>query len=254
MRKTSLNTDCVYHIYNRGVEKRKIFLDSDYYFRFISLLKHSLSYNYPYSLVVRSLKEAKSKGRRQEIFQRLETKKIEPPVEVISFCLMPNHYHLTLKQLVEDGISAFMHRIGTAYTKYFNILQDRSGRLFENTFKAVLVESEEQLIHLTRYHHINPHSLDLTPKEIVNYPWSSLSTYLGKKKHSFINPEMVLSTFKDSESYLDFVLAEIGGSETFHIQDIAIDDDFGWFIKLNTMEKERREQLRNRYLKAISNA
>ncbi len=254
MRTVSLNTDCIYHIYNRGVEKRKIFLDSDYYSRFISLLKHSLSYKYPYSLVIRSLKEAKSKKSKQEFLRRLETKRINPPVEIISFCLMPNHYHLTIKQLVKDGVSDFMHRIGTAYTKYFNILQDRSGRLFEGTFKAVQVESEEQLIHLTRYQHINPHSLDLTPKEIVNYPWSSLPTYLGGKKFSFVNPEMVLSAFKDSKSYLDFVLAEISGSEVYNIQNVAIDDDFGWFTRVRVLEKAQKEQLRNRYLEAISKA
>lgn len=244
-------TNSIYHIYNRGVEKREVFLDYDYYSRFLSLLKHYLNYDYPYCLLARSLKRVKSKEKRQKVFQRLETKKIELPVEIISFCLMPNHYHLTLKQLVKDGTSKFMHRLGTAYTEYFNIRQERSGRLFESTFKAVPVESEEQLIHLTRYHHINPHSLDLTTKEIVNYPWSSLSVYLGKKRPSFVNPEMVLSAFKDSKSYLDFVLAEISGSETFHIQDITIDDDFGWFAKIRAFEKDQRKQLRQRYLEKL---
>ena len=134
MRGISLSADCIYHVYNRGTDKREIFLDSNYYSRFISILKHCLTYDYPYSMLVRSLKTAESKTQKQQVFQRLETKKIEPPVEVISFCLMPNHYHLTLKQLVEKGTSSFMHRVGTAYTKYFNILQDRSGRLFESTF------------------------------------------------------------------------------------------------------------------------
>ena len=253
MRKVPLATDSIYHIYNRGVEKREVFLDHGYHSRFLSLLKHYLTYDYPYCLLTRSLKRAKSKEKKQKVFQRLETKRIKPPAEVISFCLMPNHYHLTLKQLVEGGISRFMHRLGTAYTEYFNIRQERSGILFEGVFKAVLVKSEEQLLHLTRYQHINPHSLNLTPKELVNYSWSSLPAYLGKKKPSFVNPKMVLSAFKDSKSYLDFVLAEINGSETFHIQDIAIDDDFGWFAKLNTMEKERKEQLRNRYLEEITN-
>ncbi len=253
MRETFLATNCIYHVYNRGTDKREIFLDPSYYSRFISILKHCLTYNYPYSLLMRFLKTAESKTQKQQVFQRLETKRTEPLVEIISFCLMPNHYHLTLKQLSDKGISNFMQRIGNAYTKYFNILQDRSGRLFEATFKAVPVESEEQLIHLSRYQHINPYSLDLTPKELVNYSWSSLPTYLGKKEPSFVNPEMVLSSFKDSKSYLDFVLAEIRGSETFHIQDIAIDDDFGWFAKLRTMEKERKEQLLNRYLKEITN-
>ena len=251
MRETSLTNDCIYHIYNRGTDKREIFLDPNYYSRFISILKHCLTYDYPYSLLVRSLKTAKSKAQKQQIFQRLETKRVEPLVEIISFCLMPNHYHLTLKQLSNKGISNFMQRIGNAYTKYFNILQDRSGRLFETTFKAVLVESEEQLLHLTRYQHINPHSLDLTPKELVNYSWSSLPVYLGKKEPSFVNPEMVLSAFKKTESYLKFVLAEIAESETFHIQDVAIDDDFGWFAKLKAFEKDRREQLRQRYMEKL---
>ncbi len=253
MRETSLATDCVYHVYNRGTDRREIFLDPSYYSRFISILKHCLTYNYPYSLLMRFLKTAESKTQKQQVFQRLETKRIKPLVEIISFCLMPNHYHLTLKQLSDKGVSNFMQRVSNAYTKYFNILQDRSGRLFESTFKAVLVESEEQLIHLSRYQHINPHSLDLTPKELVNYSWSSLPMYLGKKEPSFVNPKMVLSNFKDSKSYLDFVLAEIRGSETFQIQDIAIDDDFGWFAKLHTMEKERKKQLLNRYLEEITN-
>ena len=251
MRKVPLVTNSIYHIYNRGVEKREVFLDHSYYSRFISLLKHYLTYDYPYSFLVRSLKRVKSKEKKQKVFRRLETSKIEPPVEIISFCLMPNHYHLTLNQLVEGGISNFMHRLGTSYTNYFNIRQERSGILFEGVFKAVLVESEEQLLHLTRYQHINPHSLNLTPKELVNYSWSSLPTYLGKTKPSFVNPKMVLSTFKNPESYLDFVLAEIEGSEISQLQSIAIDDDFGWFAKFRAFEKEQREQLRQRYLEEL---
>ena len=252
MKKALLATNCIYHIYNRGVEKREIYLNPSYYRRFLSVLKHHLNYNYPYSLLKRSLDGAKSAKEKQEIFRRMEDKRIEPMVEIISLCLMPNHYHLTLKQLRENGVSIFMHRIGTSYTGYFNIRQERSGRLFETSFKAVRVESEEQLIHLSRYQHINPHSLDLTPKELVNYSWSSLPAYLGKKEPSFVNPEMVLSAFKDSKSYLDFVLAEIKRSETFHIQDIAIDDDFGWFTKFRERERDYKNQLRERYLEAVT--
>ena len=251
MRKVPLATNSIYHVYNRGVEKRDVFLDSKYYFRFLSILKHYLNYDYPYSLLARSLKRIKSKGKRSRVFERLETKRIKPPAEIISFCLMPNHFHLTFRQLVENGISNFMHRLGTSYTNYFNIRQERSGRLFESTFKAVLVESEEQLLHLTRYQHINPRSLNLTPKELINYSWSSLPAYLGKDRPSFVNPEMVLSAFKDSKSYLDFVLAEIKESETFHIRDIAVDDDFGWFAKFRMFKREQREQLRQSYLEEL---
>lgn len=254
MRKVPLATDCLYHIYNRGVDKREIFLNSGYYRRFLSILRHHLNYNYPYSLLQRSLKEAKSAKEKQEILRRIETKRIEPPVEIISFCLMPNHYHLTFKQLVENGISNFMHRIGTAYTGYFNIRQERPGRLFETSFKAVRVESEEQLLHLSRYQHLNPLALNPTPKELLEHPWSSLPAYLGKKRLPFVKPEMVMSAFKKPRSYLDFVLAEIDDFEPLRLEGVAIDDDFGWFTKFREREKEYKNHLRERYLEAITRA
>lgn len=253
MRKTRLATHCIYHIYNRGVEKREIFSDSGYYSRFISTLEHCLEYDYPYSLLSRRLEKAQSSQEKQDILLQLEARKIESPVEVISLCLIPNHYHLTLKQLVENGITSFMHRIGTAYTNYFNIYQERTGRLFETTFKAVPVESKEQLLHLTRYQHINPRTLGLgTARELMDYPWSSLSTYLGEKQLPFINPEIVLSSFKTPKDYLEFVLAEVDGFEPLRLQETAIDDDFNWFADFRALKKARQEQLRNHYLATLS--
>lgn len=252
MRKVSFATDFIYHIYSRGVEKRKIYLDSNDYSRFVSILEHYLKYDYPYSLLKERLKKVRSPQGRRNVFLRLETKRIEPPVEIIAFCLMPNHYHLTLKQLVEDGITNFMHRMGTSYTNYFNIRQDRSGRLFESTFKAVLVETDAQLLHLTRYQHLNPRVLDLkTPESLINYHWSSLSTYLGKKRFPFIKPEVAMSIFKTPKDYLEFVLAEIDELESLRLQEIAIDDDFGWFTDFRALEKDHQEEFRHRYLAEI---
>lgn len=248
MRKVVLATDQIYHIYNRGVEKRDIYLNFAYYSRFISNLEHCLKYDYPYSLLKRRLENAQSPNEKQEVLLQLEAKRIESPVEIISLCLMPNHYHLTLKQLVENGVSNFMHRIGTAYTNYFNIRRDRSGRLFESSFKAVMVESDEQLLHLTRYQHINPRTLGLkTAKELIDYPWSSLSMYLGEKHFSFVNPKIVMSAFKSPKSYLDFVLAEIDEFEPLRLQKIAIDDDLEWFADFRALKKEYQGRLRGRY-------
>lgn len=252
MRKITLATNCIYHVFNRGVEKREIYLNPSYYSRFVSILEHYLKYNYPYSLLRRRLEKAQSPGEKQNILRQLETKRVESPVEIISFCLMPNHYHLTLKQLVEAGITNFMHRIGTAYTGYFNIRQERSGRLYETIFRAVMVESEEQLLHLSRYQHLNPRVLGLTSKELASYSWSSLSTYLGENRFPFIKPEVVMSSFKSPKSYLDFVLAEIDEFEPLRLQKITIDDDLGWFAAFRALEDGRRKQLRNHYLKAIS--
>lgn len=253
MRKVTFSTDYIYHVYNRGVEKRKIYLDNSYYSRFVSILEHYLNYNYPYSLLKRRLKQALSPQEKRNILLQLEKRRIEPPVEIISFCLMPNHYHLILKQSVENGITNFMHRIGTAYTGYFNIRQNRSGRLFETTFKAVMLNTDEQLLYLTRYQHLNPRVLGLsTPQELISYPWSSLQTYLGNKRLSFIKPEEVISAFKTPKSYLDFVLAEIDELEPLRLEKIAIDDDLDWFSDFCALEKNRREQLRHRYLEILS--
>lgn len=246
MRKVIFVNNHFYHIYNRGVDKRNVFLSSGYYSRFLSLLKHYLQFDYPYSLLMQQLERAKSPEEKQLVLANLETKRIDPLLEIIVFCLMPNHFHLTVKQLAENGISNFMHRVGTGFTNYFNLRQNRAGRLFEGTFKAKLVEAEEQLLHLSRYQHINPRTLDDTYRDIrnlINYPWSSLSTYLNtkhtKRDFAFVNPAPVLASFKGSSEYLEFVKAEIDDFEPLRLNEIAIDDDFGWFTKFRTLAKKR---------------
>lgn len=244
-RKITFARDKFYHIFTRGIDGREIFTDESYYSYFLSLLEHCLNYGYPYSTLKNRLKKAQSPHERQEIFAQLETKRIAPPVEVISFCLMPTHPHLTLKQLEDSGITVFLHRLFTAYSHYFNIRYQRSGPLFESTFKAALVDSDEQLIHLSRYQHINPRALGLnTVEELANYPWSSLAFYLGERDLSFVNADAVLSLFPSSEEYSAFVSAEIDEYEPMRLEGVAIDDDFGWFARFRQLEASRKEELR----------
>lgn len=188
------------------------------------------------------LKLATNANRKKSILQDLETKRINPQVEIVSFCLMPNHYHLTLKQLTDNGISEFLHRIGTSYAQYFNIRNKRSGRLFEGSFKAVQVESDEQLLHLVRYQHINPKKIVETTKELISYPWSSLSTYLGKNKLKFVNPKLVMDFYTTPKKYLEFVLAEVDEGLLEQLSKVAIDDDFGWFYKFKEEVRERKQK------------
>lgn len=253
-RKTTLTEGYIYHIFNRGIERREIFLEDRFYIRFIDVINHTLKYDYPYSTLKRRLKEAPSPQAKQAILHHLETKKIAPPVQIISFALMPNHFHFTLKQLVKNGITRFMNRISLAYTKYLNTRLERIGGLFQSRFKAVVVESDEQLIHLTRYHHLNSRKLGLkTPEELINYPWSSLSDYMGKSRFDFVEPEMVLSHFANRREYLEFVLSEIDDLEPLRLEAVAIDDDFGWFSQFTALEKERKEILRQRYIERVGN-
>ncbi|MEA2020172.1 MAG: transposase [Patescibacteria group bacterium] len=248
MDRNPLRTGRIYHIYNRGVEKRETFPDPSYYKRFIFLLKHYLKYDYPYSTLLKRLKQSQTEPSKQTILKHLEQKRIKPPVDIISFCLMPNHYHITLKQRVKDGISFFMHKIGVAYTNYFNIRLERTGRLFEGPYKSVLIESNEQLVHLTRYQHINPRKLRLESKnKLVEYPWSSLSTYLEENYGNFINPQVVTSLFKSPREYLEFVMAEVDEFEPLRLETVALDDDFGWFQKFRSQKKAYKKHLREQF-------
>ncbi|MFW6143397.1 MAG: transposase [Patescibacteria group bacterium] len=254
MNKEKPQTGEIYHIYIRGVEGRKIFPEESYYTRYLSILDHYLNYKYPFSLLKERLEKAKTAKTRNLIFAELEDKKMDTPeVKLICFCLMPTHPHLTAKQLKSNGISNLMHRINTSYTNYFNIRNERTGRLFESSYRLKKVESDDQLLHLTRYQHINPRSLGFeTAKKLLNYPWSSLSTYLGDNKYNFVEPEIVLNQFSNPDKYLKFVMAEIDEYEPLRLEGVAIDDDFGWFSKFRRLKNERKKELREFFLKSAS--
>ena len=192
MKRPQFIEEQVYHIYNRGVEKRKIFLHEKDYLRFVANL---CEFNSATPV---------SNPHRQLFEVRLQTKSTDPLIEILSFCLMPNHYHLMVRQKTENGITEFMRKLGTGYTNYFNLKYTRVGPLFQGKFKAILLEQEGHLTHLPHYIHLNP--LDLTMPEwreqkvrdprqalktLAAYRWSSLSDYLGRKNF----PAIIDQTF-----------------------------------------------------------
>ncbi len=239
------------HIYNRGVDKRNIFLAPSYYRRFLDVVEHTLTYDWPFSRFVHRLENASSAEDRRHIRDLLENYRCEPLVEIISFCLMPNHYHLTIKQLVKNGISKFMQRLSIAYTKYFNIRNDRSGSLFESGFKTVPVRTEKQLVYVVRYQHMNPISLGLkTPEELMDYKWSSLSTYVSKKKgkYHFVVPDLPLACFNSEEDFVTFTFEELLDYEIVGLEELAIDDDFGWFSDIKEYKESRKRELRDKFI------
>ncbi|MFC1756548.1 transposase [Patescibacteria group bacterium] len=132
-------------------------------------------------------------------------------VEILIFTLMPNHFHLLLKQNVEDGIVKFMQKLGIGYTMYFNQKHKRVGPLFQGKFKAVMLEEHAHLLHLPHYIHANPLKLAnyRDPISIVKqlkfleeYGWSSLSDYVGKKNFpSITQREFLLDFFGGKEKY-----------------------------------------------------
>lgn len=137
-----------YHIYNRGVDKRTIFSDKNDYKKFLGYLKFYLS---PIDLQGQTLKVAPSRA----------LKNYTDYIQLLTYCLMPNHFHLLIHQTIALAIAGFMQSLCTKYSIYFNKKSNRSGPLFQGRYRAVEVTSEEQLIYLTKYIHRNP--IDILP-------------------------------------------------------------------------------------------
>lgn len=200
-RKVILATEQIYHVYNRGVEKRSIFLTRRDYLRFMDLINYYRFANCP---IKYSYFKLLSNKAREETLQNLEDVS-QKLVEVLAFCLMPNHVHFLLKQLKDNGISKFMAKITNSFSHFFNIKQERVGHLFQGNFKAVRIESDEQLIHVSRYIHLNPvASYIIDFDELENFEYSSYPEYMNKKK-GFCETQTVLSYFKNRQDYKRFI-------------------------------------------------
>jgi len=200
MRKISLSNGEYYHIFNRGVDKRKIFLDKDDFNRFFQSIREFNSLDPIGSIYENSFK--KSLGDR---VSKLD--KEGKLVEFISYCLNPNHYHFILEQVADKGIEKFMHRLGVGYTMFFNRKYNRTGALFQGKFKAVHIDSNEYLLYLSAYVNLNDrvHSLgDRVSK-------SSWGEYVGgndkkeiKDKNNLCKKDIILDQFKNIDEYKSF--------------------------------------------------
>lgn len=191
-RTTPLAVDNFYHIYNRGVEKRSIFTNERDYQRFLQTL-----YYYQFA----GPKPSFSKHLQFKVKDFSHNPKI---VEVNCYCLMPNHFHLVLKQLRDNGISEFIGKVVNSYTKYFNTKYVRVGPLFQGAFKTVLVKSDIQLLHLSRYIHLNPFVSELV-QELITYKYSSYQYCIGQVNDRLSVVDPILGQFKDNKEYQEFV-------------------------------------------------
>ena len=180
-----------YHVYNRGTDKRLMFRDDTDYKRFIKLLYISNS-------VTRiNIRDILRKNNEPYSYERGV-----PLVSIGAYCLMPNHFHILLTPCVEGGVSAFMHRLGTGYSMYFNRRYNRTGTLLEGPFKSSWVDSDIYLKYLYAYIHLNPLNLwkrgdidveitdEATLEFLKSYPYSSLPDYLGvaRPENAIIDP------------------------------------------------------------------
>lgn len=204
-RKTPIIAGEIYHVFNRSVAKQPILLTSTDYQRATEVFKFYQYHKPPlrYSFYNRLPSEQKIK-----FFEDLSSLGIQL-VQIICFCLMPNHVHFLLKNLKEGGIKQFMSNFQNSYAKYFNIKTGRTGTLFQPMFQAVRIESDEQLIHVSRYIHLNPVTAFLImPEKMDEYKWSSYPDYLNNHQ-TYINKEVILNYFKSIQDYEKFVLDQV---------------------------------------------
>ncbi|MDP8231017.1 MAG: transposase [Candidatus Gorgyraea atricola] len=217
MRKVKFVEEGVYHIYNRGTDKRKVFCEDRDYLRFI----HSMSgFNTTKPVELASILRRRNL-RKNGGFASALVSASEKLVKILYFVLMPNHYHLVLQQMVAGGVEKFMQKLGTGYAMYFNKKYKRNGVLFQGVFKANSIETESYIMQISKYIHRNPLKLiepqfrekgvrDLERAKLFlrNYRWSSYLDFLGMKKYPFlIDNELHGGYFRNSAEYEDFVLS-----------------------------------------------
>ena len=205
-RETPLVTGEIYHVLNRGIASQTIFPNRQHFQRALKIMRYyqmtrpPLRYSYFTALQF---------SARQEKLKELNVKP-DHLVEILCYCFMPNHFHFLLKQIADSGISIYLSKFSNSYTRYYNTRHNRIGPLLQGKFKSVLVENEAQLIHLSRYIHLNPYSSSIVKslKDLSGYEFSSLTEYLGIDDNNFCHKDMILSYFKKRDSYRDFVFEQ----------------------------------------------
>ncbi|TSC94159.1 MAG: putative transposase [Parcubacteria group bacterium Licking1014_1] len=216
-RKQKFTNDEIYHIVSRGIDDNLIFKDINDYYRGVFSIYEFNTIN---PITIQRRREARARFKKARGGPSSTTDSIvedirDRMVDIIAFCFMPNHIHLLLKQLKDNGITKFMSKVGTGYAGYFNRKYKRKGYVFQNRFKDVHIEDDSQLLAVFNYIHANPISLiepnfkeqgikNYSTEEIVkfleNYKWSSYKDYIGEQNFPSVTER-------------DFLLEAIGGAK-----------------------------------------
>lgn len=190
-----------YHIYNRGVDKRTIFQTDDDYFVFMRFLKeYLLPLGHPQLDLLSDINPRRAPINCFE------------DIDLIAYCLMPNHFHLLVKQKTKKGLEKFMRALATNYVMYFNRKYKRIGPLFQGRYKAALIDEDSYFTYISGYIHANPVELitrDGPLQKLEDYSFSSYPMYLGERNYEWVKPDDILSIFTNDStkmsSYKQFV-------------------------------------------------
>ena len=233
MKRPRFITNEIYHIYNRGVEKRNVFISDKDYFRFIHNLfefnDKAPACNIFYKLPFLNSYEV---GLRKN-----PTRKCV--VEILAFCLMPNHFHLMVRQKHSNGITEFMRKLGTGYTNYFNLKYKRVGSLFQGKFRAIHLNRQAYFLYLPFYIHLNPLDLiisnwrekeikeievDKAVKFLDKYRWSSYLDYISDKNFPLVTSRrFLLNFFNGPKNYRRETINWLRRSNLAELENIFLD-------------------------------
>ncbi len=223
----------IYHVLNRGVDKRAIFSDDNDRLRFI----HNL-FEFNDTAPAPNLAYHLGKKQSKEVgLPKIERRRRELLVEILAFCMMKNHYHLLVRPKADNFLTLFMRKLGTGYTNYFNQKYKRSGALFQGKYKVVHINNDRHFIHLPYYIHFNPldgFAPSWREKEIKdhkkamefleNYRWSSFPDYIGRKNFpSITQREFLLKFFGGPEEYKRKTTEWLKAIDFEAIHDVALE-------------------------------
>ncbi|MBI2613337.1 MAG: transposase [Candidatus Levybacteria bacterium] len=204
-RNTPFVTNQIYHVFNRSIASQTVFIDKYDYKRVLDLINF---YRFSKPPLRFSHYKRLSKTQKEE-FEKAFMINRSPMIEILAFCIMPNHVHFLLKPKEKNAVSNFMRNLQNSYSKYFNTKRERTGSLFQFMFKAVRMETDEQLVHVSRYIHLNPATAYIVDTEDLDkYEWSSFKSYISDTQ-SNVSSEMILSRFKSKQDYKKFVFDQL---------------------------------------------
>ena len=207
MRKVKFVNGEYYHIYNRGVDKRTIFECQKDLDRFFLSMKEFNILAPIGSIYENFLAKAREKKQTKKFGNSVpKLLKEDELVGFICYNLLPNHYHFILQQLIDRGITKFMHKLSLGYTNHFNKIYKRSGSLFQGEYKAIHIDSNEYLLHLSAYVNLNyqVHNLEKFGGRASKLLKSSWGEYIGENKENFCKKDIILHQFGSALDYKNF--------------------------------------------------
>jgi putative transposase len=204
LRQEPIVNNNIYHIFNKTIESKEIFANKELCSHFLDLIRF-------YRSIKHRIKYSDFKRLDLSLQNNiLKTKNIKKYFRINIYCynLMPNHFHFLLRQKTDNGISKSIADVINSFTKYYNLKNKRLGPIFLTRFKCVRIQSREQLIHVSRYIHLNQYSSGVLNsfKESMIYPWSSLHEYVNINKNNICETNFILKLFNNKkQNYLKFI-------------------------------------------------